>query len=181
MDRNGCSDSQSATNKISLPAGLLRMKKYGFILLLCALFLGGCQQADTPCTQTTVTTEAPLEEVSTLKQYIETNNINATADKRGFYYSVQKAGSGTKPTVCSSVTVNYAGKLTNGEEFDSGRGVSFGLNQLIVGWQEGIPLVAPGGSITLYLPPSLAYGSQEQNGIPANSILVFTIDLIKVN
>lgn len=158
------------------------MKKYGFILLFCSLLLGGCQQtSQTPCTQATVTTEAPPEEVNSLKQYIETNNISATADKRGFYYRIQKTGSGTKPTVCSSVTVNYAGKLTNGEEFDSGRGVSFGLDQLIVGWQEGIPLVAPGGSITLYLPPSLAYGSQEQNGIPANSILVFTIDLIKAN
>lgn len=181
ITRNDCSDNQFATNKPSLPVGLLRMKKFGFMLLLGSLLLGGCQQADTPCTQTTVTTEAPPEEISTLKRYIETNNISATADKRGFYYSVQKAGSGVKPTVCSSVTVNYTGKLTNGEEFDSGRDVSFGLNQLIVGWQEGIPLVAPAGSITLYLPPSLAYGSQEQNGIPANSILVFTIDLIKVN
>ena len=157
------------------------MKNYGFILLFCSLLLGSCQQADAPCTQTVVTTEAPQEEVAALKQYIETNNIKATADKRGFYYSIQKAGSGTKPTVCSSVTVNYTGKLTNGDEFDRGRDISFGLDQLIVGWQEGIPLVAPGGSITLYLPPSLAYGSQEQNGIPANSILVFTIDLIKAN
>ncbi|WP_020605692.1 FKBP-type peptidyl-prolyl cis-trans isomerase [Spirosoma spitsbergense] len=158
------------------------MKKHVFTLLFCSLLLGSCQQANqTPCTQATVTTEAPQEEVSSLKQYIETNNISATADKRGFYYSIQSTGSGTKPTVCSSVTVNYTGKLTNGEEFDSGRGVSFGLDQLIVGWQEGIPLVAPGGSVTLYLPPSLAYGSQEQNGIPANSILVFTIDLIKAN
>ena len=65
--------------------------------------------------------------------------------------------------------------------FDSGNGVSFGLNQLIVGWQEGIPLIAPGGSITLYLPPSLAYGAQAQQGIPANSILVFQIDLIRIN
>ena len=158
------------------------MKKYAFPLLLFTLLLGSCQQTSkTPCTQATVTTEAPPEEVTNLKQYIETNNISATADKRGFYYSIQEAGSGNKPTVCSNVTVNYTGKLTNGEEFDSGRGVSFGLDQLIVGWQEGIPLVAPGGSITLYLPPSLAYGNQEQNGIPANSILVFTIDLIKTN
>ncbi len=157
------------------------MKKYGFMLLLCPLLLSSCQQTDTPCTQTVVTTQAPQEEAATLKEYIETNNINATADKRGFYYTIEKTGSGTRPTVCSSVTVNYTGKLTNGEEFDSGKSVSFGLDQLIVGWQEGIPLVAPGGSITLYLPPSLAYGSQEQNGIPANSILVFNIDLIKAN
>ena len=86
-----------------------------------------------------------------------------------------------KPTVSSNVTVNYTGKLTNGNTFDSGKGVSFGLNQLITGWQYGIPLIAPGGSITLYLPPSLAYGSRATVDIPANSVLIFTIDLVRVN
>ena len=65
--------------------------------------------------------------------------------------------------------------------FDSGNNVQFNLSGLIIGWQEGIPLIAPGGSITLYLPPSLAYGSTAVGSIPANSILVFTIDLLAVN
>ncbi|RYF50166.1 MAG: FKBP-type peptidylprolyl isomerase, partial [Cytophagaceae bacterium] len=109
--------------------------------------------------------------------YITSKGIKATADERGFYYTIQSPGTGAKPTICSEVTVNYVGKLTNNETFDSGNDVSFGLNQLVLGWQEGIPLIAPGGKITLYLPPSLAYGSQEQPGIPANSILVFEIEL----
>ena len=50
-----------------------------------------------------------------------------------------------------------------------------------MGWQAAIPLIAPGGSITLYLPSSLAYGARAQNGTPANSILIFKIDLIRVN
>ncbi|MBC8152618.1 MAG: FKBP-type peptidyl-prolyl cis-trans isomerase [Bacteroidetes bacterium] len=158
------------------------MIKYGFLLLICSLIAGGCGPTDQgPCTATTVTTQAPPAEVAALKQFIDSNRTTATADNRGFYYTIQSAGSGTKPTVCSNVTVNYTGKLTNGTTFDSGRGVSFGLDQLIIGWQEGIPLIAPGGSITLYLPPTLAYGSQAQSGIPANSILVFQIDLLKVN
>ncbi|WP_460635333.1 FKBP-type peptidyl-prolyl cis-trans isomerase [Larkinella harenae] len=135
----------------------------------------------TPCDPAIPATKAPESEIAALKQYIETNKISAVADEHGFYYSIQNAGSGNKPTVCSSVTVNYVGKLTTGSTFDSGNGVSFGLNQLILGWQQGIPLIAPGGSITLYLPPSLAYGSQAQSGIPANSILIFTIDLVQVN
>ncbi|MBO0935732.1 FKBP-type peptidyl-prolyl cis-trans isomerase [Fibrella sp. HMF5335] len=150
--------------------------------LICSLAASGCKQADqTPCTSSAVTAKAPPTEVATLKQYIDANKIAATADDRGFYYSIQSPGTGAKPTVCSNVTVNYSGKLTDNSTFDSGNGVSFGLNQLIIGWQEGIPLVAPGGSITLYLPPSLAYGSAAQNGIPANSILIFKIDLLKVN
>lgn len=159
------------------------MKKYTLgILLAVAMLAGGCQQTDTtPCTATPVTTKAPASEVATLKQYIDANKITATADDRGFYYTIQSPGTGSKPTVCSNVTVNYVGKLTNGSTFDKGNDVSFGLSQLILGWQEGIPLIASGGSITLYLPPSLAYGSAAQNGIPANSILIFTIDLTSIN
>ena len=125
--------------------------------------------------------KAPEAEVATLKEFIEASGISATADDRGFYYTIQAPGSGENPTVRSNVTVNYEGSLTNGKVFDSGKNISFGLYQLILGWQEGIPLVAPGGSITLYLPPSLAYGSRAQGGIPANSILIFKIDLIRIN
>jgi FKBP-type peptidyl-prolyl cis-trans isomerase FkpA len=177
------------------------MKNIGFTLLVWTLIAGGCKKDDqtpstpaptqtTPptsqtqtnnCNASTVTFKAPQAEVTALKQYIDANAIKATADDRGFYYTIDSPGSGTKPTVCSNVTVNYTGTLTNGNTFDSGKGISFTLNQLIIGWQEGIPLIAPGGSITLYLPPIMAYGSQAQNGIPANSILVFKIDLIRIN
>ncbi|MVM37084.1 FKBP-type peptidylprolyl isomerase [Spirosoma sp. HMF3257] len=158
------------------------MKKYGFILAVGSILVSSCQQADrSPCTAATVTTKAPQGEVLALKQYIDSNRISAKADDRGFYYELQSTGSGKKPNACSHVTVNYKGMLTTGKQVDSAKGISFDLNQLIIGWQEGIPLLAPGGSITLYLPPSLAYGSQEQNDIPANSILIFKIELIGIN
>ena len=141
-----------------------------------------CQSANqSPCEPSTVTTQALDDEIARLKQYIDSRRIKASIDKRGFYYTIQKPGNGDKPTICSNVSVNYEGKLTNGTRFDSGHDVRFGLSQLIVGWQEGIPMIAPGGRITLYLPPSLAYGSQEQGNIPANSILIFQIDLLKIN
>jgi FKBP-type peptidyl-prolyl cis-trans isomerase FkpA len=156
------------------------MRPYIFVLLLEGLIAVSCQSADqSPCSQTTVTTKAPQEEVAALKKLIDSHKISALLDERGFYYHIQSPGSGLKPTGCSTVTVNYTGTLTSGTTFDSGSGVRFGLNQLIVGWQEGIPLIAPGGSITLYLPPSLAYGPQAQEGIPANSILIFKIDLLE--
>ncbi|QIP12064.1 FKBP-type peptidylprolyl isomerase [Spirosoma aureum] len=156
------------------------MKPYILVLLLGAMIAVSCQSGDqSPCTQTTVTTKAPQEEVAALKKLIDSHKISALLDERGFYYHIQSPGSGAKPTVCSTVTVNYTGTLTSGTTFDSGSGVRFGLDQLIVGWQEGIPLITPGGSIILYLPPSLAYGPQAQEGIPANSILIFKIDLLK--
>ncbi|MEZ0485281.1 FKBP-type peptidyl-prolyl cis-trans isomerase [Fibrella aquatica] len=158
------------------------LKKYSILLLSLPMLVSGCLSNDQdPCNSAPVSIQAPQAEVTTLKAYIDASKINATADPRGFYYTIQSPGTGTKPTVCSNVTVNYKGQLTNGTQFDAGNGISFGLNQLIVGWQEGIPLIAPGGSITLYLPPSLAYGSQAQGGIPANSILVFQIDLLRIN
>ncbi|MEZ0538954.1 FKBP-type peptidyl-prolyl cis-trans isomerase [Fibrella arboris] len=158
------------------------LKSTTIYCLAIVSLLTACQPGDqTPCEATPVTTTAPKAEQADLKAYIDANKIEAVADERGFYYSIQNPGKGTKPTVCSRVSVNYAGKLTNGTSFDSGDDVRFGLNQLILGWQEGIPLIAPGGRITLYLPPSLAYGEQEQSGIPAKSILIFQIDLLTVD
>jgi len=151
-------------------------------LLIVSLFLAAitsCNKKDdnnnNNCPD--VTTTAPASEVATLRTYIQANNIIAVEDPRGFFYTIDAPGSGSKPTACSGVTVNYVGKLTDGTTFDSGNNVTFSLGRLIIGWQEGIPLIAPGGSITLYLPPSLAYGSRATGGIPANSNLIFKIDL----
>ncbi len=154
-------------------------------LLAGALMVGSCIKQTDPvqCDPAPVTIKAPQAEVTALKQYIDTSGIKPapTLDDRGFYYVIQKPGSGAKPTVCSTVTVNYEGTLTNKKTFDKGNGVTFPLGNLILGWQEGIPLIAPGGSITLYLPPSLAYGSRSpSSSIPANSFLIFKIDLIQV-
>lgn len=157
----------------------LTLGRNWLFLGVLGLMTGACGSSDqSPCSPSTVTTQAPQAEITALKKTIDSQQIPASFDKRGFYYQIQSPGSGAKPTVCSTVTVNYTGTLTNGTTFDSGSGVRFGLSQLILGWQEGIPLIAPGGSIKLYLPPTLAYGSQAQENIPANSILIFQIDLV---
>lgn len=133
---------------------------------------------DSNCPEITAT--APASEVASLKSYLDANNIVATADDRGFFYNIAATGSGDRPNGCSGITVNYTGKLTNGVTFDDGTNSSFYLTQLITGWREGIPLIAPGGTITLYLPPSLGYGSTATTSIPANSILIFVIELKEV-
>ena len=154
------------------------MKKVLIVISLFAAITSCNKKDDTKCPE--VTTTAPASEIATLKTYLQANNITAVEDPRGFFYTIDAPGSGTKPTACSGVTVNYVGKLTNSTTFDSGNNVSFSLGGLITGWQEGIPLIAPGGSITLYLPPSLAYGSRASGSIPANSNLIFKIDLKSV-
>ena len=154
----------------------MTMKK--ITLLFSVLILASCSKNEN-CEE--VKTAAPVSEVNNLRDYLNTNGITTTEDSRGFFYIINSTGTGDKPTICSSVTVNYVGKLLDGTTFDSGNNSSFSLSGLITGWQEGIPLIAPGGKITLYLPPTLAYGSSGVGSIPANSNLIFEIDLVKVN
>jgi FKBP-type peptidyl-prolyl cis-trans isomerase len=106
-------------------------------------------------------------------------NLNVIT-KEGFYFKINTTGANTDhPTICSNVVVKYKGTLTNGTKFDENTtGISFPLSNLIIGWQEGIPLISIGGKITLYLPPSLGYGAVAQQNIPANSILIFDIELV---
>lgn len=149
--------------------------KYLPLFLLLTLFGALSCKKKTNCDAPS--TVAPEAEVTTLSNYISANSITAVKDPRGFYYNLQIAG-GSKPDLCSTVKVNYQGSLTNGSVFDNGNGATFPLTNLIPGWQMGIPLVGKTGKIILYLPPSLGYGSQAQQGIPANSILIFSIELL---
>jgi FKBP-type peptidyl-prolyl cis-trans isomerase FkpA len=147
------------------------------VIISCGV-LAGCSKKDDSCNP--VFDAAPNSEVAAVEQYLSANKIIATKDEHGFYYTIEAAGSSAHPGVCDEVSVNYKGTLTNGTIFDQANNVRFQLKGLIKGWQMGIPHIGAGGKITLYLPPSLAYGDNDQNGIPANSILIFSIDLIKV-
>lgn len=138
------------------------LASFAFLLFV----LSGCKKEDSQ---------------ETIEQYLTRSNLMSTVtkDPRGFYYQIMTPGTGATPTLSSKVTVFYKGSLTNGNIFDqtSANPVTFGLNQLILGWQYGIPLVKAGGRIMLYLPPSLGYGSQSMGQIPANSALIFDITL----
>lgn len=152
------------------------------IILLAALVSGilmtGCNKKDSKCQ--TITDTAPASEVNALDLYISNNKIEASKDSRGFYYRIENAGNSQHPDVCSQVIVNYKGTLTTGATFDQASNITFTLSGLIKGWQAGIPMVGQGGRIVLYLPPYFGYGSSPAGNIPANSILIFYIDLVKV-
>jgi FKBP-type peptidyl-prolyl cis-trans isomerase FkpA len=115
--------------------------------------------------------------------YIEANDLNATRTNSGLYYIIDNGGSGTRPTSTSNVTVAYKGYFLDGDTFDQSgdTGISFGLNQVIRGWTEGIPLFKEGGEGMLLIPYNLGYGANTRNGIPGGSVLVFDIKLISVN
>jgi len=159
------------------------MKNIIWILILVTgiIFESGCKKKSEHCGYTLSDVNgvvAPGSEVNALKQYIENDSIDATYDARGFYYKIESEGSAEKPAPCADITINYVGSLTSGSVFDQATNAQFNLSNLIVGWQIGVPLIGKGGKITLYLPPSFGYGSNQVGSIPANSILVFSIDLI---
>lgn len=164
------------------------MKKQFFVMAAAAaLVFSSCMKKKDECTFQDVTVVAPPSEISALQGWISGNAPTAVQHSSGVFYIINNPGSGATASVCSNITVKYAGTLLNNTPFDSNTtGYSSLLGQLILGWQKGIPLIKAGGSITLYIPPSLGYGSQDtrdRNGviiIPANSNLKFTIDLVAV-
>lgn len=103
----------------------------------------------------------------------------------GLRYRIDKPGTGAKPIASSQVSCRYTGQLYDGKVFDSTKDrnnepVSFALNEVIPGWTEGLQLIAKGGVIRLWIPASLAYGDQEQDVIPAGSVLEFEVELVDV-
>lgn len=103
----------------------------------------------------------------------------------GLQYKILKVGEGKSPVATDKVQVHYHGTLIDGKVFDSsvdrGEPITFPLNGVIPGWTEGLQLVKEGGKIRLFIPASLAYGAQGSGAIGPNEVLVFDVDLLKVN
>ena len=156
------------------------MKKTLLAILCCSAVLSSCTKAtENTCAPVDIT--APASEVAALQSYINSKGITAIADPHGFFYTISRQGSDVRPGTCSRVTATYTLRLTNGTQVQAGNGVTFSLGRTIAGWQEGMPLIGEGGMMTLYLPPSLAYGAAgSPPDIPGNSNLVFDIELLDV-
>lgn len=103
----------------------------------------------------------------------------------GLGYQEIVAGTGARPSELSSVQVYYHGRLLTGDTFDQQMApdepIEFILNQVILGWQEGLQLMREGGSARLHIPPALAYGAHGVAGVPPHSFLIFDIELLRVS
>ncbi|HWB04823.1 MAG TPA: FKBP-type peptidyl-prolyl cis-trans isomerase [Verrucomicrobiales bacterium] len=121
------------------------------------------------------------------KEFLDTNGKRkeVTTTASGLQYEVLKAGTGTKPKATDTVKVHYHGTLTDGTVFDSsvqrGEPISFGLNQVIPGWTEGVQLMPTGSKYKFFIPAYLAYGERgSPPKIPGHSALVFEVELLGI-
>jgi FKBP-type peptidyl-prolyl cis-trans isomerase FkpA len=161
------------------------MKHWLLTFLTIGLLAAACKKPipTDDCNYDPCAIKASNTEIAQLENYIASANITgAVKHCSGMYYQVLSDGSGTAPGVCSVVTVNYKGMLTTGAVFDSTSTtpISFTLLLTIEGWKKGVPLIHKGGKIRLYIPPSLGYGANAIGQIPANSILIFDVELVDV-
>src|ERR1043165_4396882 len=151
----------------------------GALAALCLFFAGVTSMADE-------TKEVPLPQLPPGAGKVDADAPKSmTKTGSGLEYRMLRKGSGKKPAATNKVEVNYHGWLDDGKVFDSsyrrGESISFGLNQVIPGWTEGMQLVGEGGMIELSIPPELGYGSRGAGAaVPPNARLHFLVELIKV-
>jgi peptidylprolyl isomerase len=128
------------------------------------------------------------EEEAKKKMESQTNDLmkKATKTASGLMYIVTQPGAGPKPASGANVKVHYAGRLTDGTEFDNsfkrGQPIAFrvGTGMVIPGWDEGIMLMQKGEKRTLIIPSNLAYGPEGRPPvIPQNATLIFDVELVE--
>lgn len=129
-----------------------------------------------------------------ITDFIAKNGMAGKTQKTasGLYYVVTQPGPGPKPVRSDNVKVHYTGKLLDGKVFDSSlnnprnpqnKPIDFqvGIGMVIPGWDEGLQLIPKGSKATFIIPSGLAYGAQGSPPvIPANSVLVFDVELLDV-
>jgi len=125
-----------------------------------------------------------------INDYLTANNLTAESTASGLYYIISAPGGTVHPNLNNQVKVLYKGYLTDGTIFDQStysenKPANLSLKKLVKGWQEGLPMIGVGGKIKLLIPSSLGYGSSSQTNpstgaivVPANSVLIFDIDLL---
>lgn len=164
------------------------IKKVLLPFILCCALFAACKKNNNNCTAKDSTKVATTAEIQHIQQYLSDSSITAVQHPSGIFYTIETQGNATSPNICSYINVRYTGMFFNRHIFDqsgANSSASFDLSNLIIGWQKGLPLIGVGGKITLYIPPTLAYGpgavyDQGVEIIPANSYMIFEIELLNI-
>ena len=147
------------------------------LLLASSLFIGACGSSKESSSNSSETKRSLPSELAKYSDYEQSET--------GLLWKDIKVGTGSSPMKGQKISVHYHGTLLNGIVFDSSIErdkpieFSFGTGQVIKGWDEGLASMKEGGKRILVIPADLAYGSKERGKIPANSTLVFEVELIR--
>ncbi|MBX3019486.1 MAG: FKBP-type peptidyl-prolyl cis-trans isomerase [Bdellovibrionaceae bacterium] len=129
---------------------------------------------------------AATENAEKGKAFLETNKAAAgvKTTSSGLQIQITEEGKGKVPTEKDTVKAHYKGALIDGKVFDSsydrGQPAEFPVNQVIKGWTEALTSMKVGTKARLFIPPELGYGPNDRPGIPANSVLVFDVELLDI-
>lgn len=116
-----------------------------------------------------------------IREYLKKEQIECTASPSGLYYRIDEPGKGPAILFTSIVRFKYKGTFLNGKIFDEQtEPVEYRVDELIGAWKEVMLELKEGGKVFLVTPPQLAYGDHELDDIPANSILVFELEVVEV-
>jgi FKBP-type peptidyl-prolyl cis-trans isomerase FkpA len=144
------------------------------------------QASITPTAVATSSSSIGSYPIGTLDTSPPTPSANAITTASGLVYEDLQVGDGATAKAGDSVSVNYTGWLQDGTKFDSSidRGQTFdfslGAGQVITGWDEGVVGMNVNGTRLLVIPPSLGYGATANGSIPANSTLIFEVQLVAI-
>jgi FKBP-type peptidyl-prolyl cis-trans isomerase FkpA len=160
------------------------MKKLSILLVTLLIAFAGCKKDKI---------DQGAIDNKLILAYIQANSLTAKTTGNGLYYVVTTPGDATRPLLTSTVYVKYRGYLLNGTvkgtQFDSSYELSeqpaqfIGLTTLVKGFSEGLMQFGKGGKGQIIIPSTLGYGTTAQgvegqlNYIPANSVLIFDIEL----
>ena len=151
---------------------------FRLLALILAVTVAGCGDDDPV---------APRIEDTTFATGLGVDLAASTRTSSGLYYRDIVVGTGAIASRGTAVSVRYSGALANGTVFDSGGpartpfNFTVGSNAGIPGFEEGTIGMRVGGKRQVIIPPNRGYGSVRNGPIPANSILVFTLELLNAN
>ena len=154
------------------------MKKAFGLLIGFAFILNSCNKSEVSgCQPASIASEK-----NQMVAYCAANNINYTEDVSGLLYEIIAPGTGVAPSISSTISAVYTGKLFTGTVFDAtANPITFPLSGVIDGWKIGIPLIKKGGRIKLVIPSALAYScTGSGSSIPPNTPLFFDVTLTDV-
>lgn len=156
------------------------MKKILLLLLLPVAMFSSCLKSNNDVVPFDSAKQAATDE-ATIQAYLAAHTeIHAVKDTTGVYYQIITQGTGATPALTSTITAAYTGKLTNGTTFDSSTNLVYRLNGLIPAWQIALPYLKTGGQMLIITPSRFAYGNVQAGVIPANSVLIFSVNLTAV-